>query len=276
MVVVTGASSGIGRATALAFARRGARLAVCDIDGEGLRSLQAEVEGMGGECYREVVDVAQAWQVEEFCANTYKEMGRVDVLVNNAGVACSGRFEEMSIDDWRWITGINLWGVIHGCHYFYPRMIDQGGGGHIVNISSAAALVPLPFGAAYCATKSAVLAISETLRAEAALHEIGVSAVCPGFVNTSIVRNARTAAGAIAPTEEEREKQARAWGRISASPDKPAAAVVRAVERNTGVVRSGFSTYLGDVLHRSSRSFIGFFLRVVVRVNDHFMERQTE
>lgn len=274
--MVTGASSGIGRATSLAFARRGARLAVCDIDGEGLRSLQAEVEGMGGECYREVVDVAQAWQVEEFCANTYKDMGRVDVLVNNAGVACSGRFEEMSIDDWRWITGINLWGVIHGCHYFYPRMVDQGGGGHIVNISSAAALVPLPFGAAYCATKSAVLAISETLRAEAALHHIGVSAVCPGFVNTSIVRNARTAAGAIAPTGEEREKQARAWGRISAPPDKPAAAVVRAVEKNIGVVRSGFATYLGDILHRSSRGFIGFFLRAVVRVNDHFMERQAE
>lgn len=155
-MVVTGAAHGIGREIALAFARRGARVVICDIDGDGLRAVEAEVAAMGRECRREVVDVARAWQVEEFCSSVYKEFGRVDVLVNNAGVACGGRVECMSLDDWRWIIGVNLWGVIHGCHFFYPRMIEQGGGGHIVNISSAAALAPLPDIAAYCATKSGV------------------------------------------------------------------------------------------------------------------------
>ena len=128
-VVVTGAASGIGRETALAFARRGARLSLCDIDGEGLSRVRGELESLGCDVLTEVVDVSQARQVEEFCDSTYQRMGRVDVLCNNAGVGYGGKFEENSLDDWKWIMGVNLWGVIHGCHFFYPRMIEQGGGG---------------------------------------------------------------------------------------------------------------------------------------------------
>jgi NAD(P)-dependent dehydrogenase (short-subunit alcohol dehydrogenase family) len=272
VVVVTGAASGIGHATALEFARRGARIAACDIDVEGLRALRSEIGESGRECYVEVADVSNASQVERFCRNTYEEMGRVDVLVNNAGGACAGRFEEMSLDDWRWIVGLNLWGVIHGCHYFYPRMIEQGGGGHIVNIASVAGLVPLPFATDYCTTKWGVVGFSETLRAEAALHGIGVSAVCPGFVNTGIGRNARIADGATEPTEEERERTDRIWAAIGAGAEKPALAVIRAVEKNMAVVRSGFISYFMDTAYRISRRLVGFFAMLLARLNDHFME----
>ncbi|HEY5531739.1 MAG TPA: SDR family NAD(P)-dependent oxidoreductase [Candidatus Anoxymicrobiaceae bacterium] len=272
VVVITGAAGGIGKATAMEFANRGARIAACDIDVEGLRALRAEIEESGRECYVEAADVSDASQVERFCRNTYEEMGRVDVLVNNAGGACSGRFEEMSLDDWRWIVGLNLWGVIHGCHYFYPRMIEQGGGGHIVNIASVAGLVPLPFATDYCTTKWGVVGFSETLRAEAALHGIGVSAVCPGFVNTGIGRNARIADGATEPTEEERERTDRIWAAIGAGAEKPALAVIRAVEKNIAVARSGFTSYFMDTAYRSSRRLVGFFTFLLARVNDHFME----
>ena len=109
VVAITGGESGLGAATARAFASRGARLALCDIDGEGLRRMKGELEARGSEVYTEVVDVAQSWQVEEFRDNTFKNMGRVDVLVNNAGVACAGRLEDMALEDWQWIMGINLW-----------------------------------------------------------------------------------------------------------------------------------------------------------------------
>lgn len=260
-VVVTGAASGIGREIARAFADRGARLAICDIDGRGLGELQAEVASAGRRCYQEIVDVAQAGQVEEFCANVYREMGRVDVLVNNAGIACGGRFETMSLDDWQWILGVNLWGVIHGCHFFYPRMIGQGGRGHIINIASAAGLNPFPFMSAYCVTKSAVLAISRTLRAEAALNGIGVSAICPGFVNTNIIRTAKVTCGTRRSSAEELLGTVnRLYGLVGWPPERVARAAIKAVEKDLAVVRVGFETYLVDAINRLAP-------RLVDRVN---------
>ena len=248
VVVVTGAASGIGRQTALAFARRGADLAICDIDGGGLREVQGLAEEMGRRCFKEVVDVAQAWQVEEFSRNVFREMGRVDVLVNNAGVACGGRFERMSLDDWQWIVGVNFWGVVHGCHFFYPGMIEQEGGGHIVNVSSCAAFGPMPLMTAYCATKSAVLNFSLTLRAEAALHGIGVSAICPGFVTTGITRTARFVSDTRRSSPEQfMAKVDRFFNRINASPERVVRKIMCAVEKDRGVARAGFEASMVDL-----------------------------
>lgn len=253
-VVVTGAASGIGKEMALAFARRGARLAVADIDEKGLLGLRGELERMGADVHHRVVDVSDPGQVESWCEEVYREFGRVDVLCNNAGVAVGGLFEDVTLDDWRWIVGVNLWGVIHGCHFFYPRMIAQGGGGHIVNTASGAGLAPLPFLTAYCCTKYAVVGFSETLRAEAALHGIGVSTICPGVVDTPITRAAKL----VSRTERSapRELQAkivRIYRRRHYTPDRVAAAAVKAVEKNRGVVPVCPETYLGDWLHRLNR-----------------------
>ncbi len=253
-VVVTGAASGIGREIALAFARRGARLAVADIDATRLQGTGEELEGMGAEVHVHVVDVADAEKVESFCDAVYREMGRVDVLCNNAGIGMGGRFEDITLEDWEWIVGVNLWGVIHGCHYFYPRMIAQGGGGHIVNTASGAGLAPLPLMTAYCCTKYAVVGLSETLRAEAALHGIGVSAICPGIVDTPITRTAKLCSGTDRSTPQElQDKIVRIYARRGYTPDRVAAAVVRAVEKNRGVVPVCPETYAGDWLHRASR-----------------------
>ena len=272
VVVVTGAASGIGREMALAFARRGARLVICDINGDGLRAMGEELEVMGTEFMAEVVDVSQAWQVEELCDTTYKRMGRVDVLCNNAGIGLGGVFEDLTLEDLKSVIGVNLWGVIHGCHYFYPRMIDQGGGGHIVNTASGAALSPLPLLTAYTCTKCGVLGFSEDLRGEAALHGIGVTTVCPGVIATSIMKTATVRAGEGRWTaEESRDKIGWLMEKRGLPPSRVAEKTVRGVERNTAVVRVGPETYMIDVMHRISRSFANFVLRSFIRLVDRFI-----
>ncbi len=270
-VVVTGAASGIGREIALAFARRGARLSLCDIDGEGLSRVRGELESLGCEVLTEVVDVSQARQVGEFCSNTYQRMGRVDVLCNNAGVGYGGKFEENSLDDWKWIMGVNLWGVIHGCHFFYPRMIEQGGG-HVVNVASGAGLVPLPIMTAYCCTKFGVVGFSETLRAEAAVHGIGVSAICPGFVSTNITKGLRVSSGTDKSSALEMATKAdKFFMRFGYSPEKVADAVVRAVEKNKSVVIVDNGMRLLDLTHRLSRWLVGFNVYSLVRMMDRWL-----
>ncbi|NPV59133.1 MAG: SDR family NAD(P)-dependent oxidoreductase [Actinobacteria bacterium] len=266
VVAVTGAASGIGREVALAFARRGARLVVADIDEEGLERTRGDLERLGIEAYHWAVDVSHAGQVERWCDEVYRELGRVDVLHNNAGVGLAGRFEDLSMDDWRWIVGVNLWGVINGCHFFYPRMVKQGGGGHIVNTASGAGLAPLPLMTAYCCTKYAVVGFSETLRAEASQYGISVSVICPGIVDTPITRSAKLCSPTErSNTDELKERIARLYSRRGYTPDRVAQAVVKAVESNRGVVRVCPETYLGDWLHRASR-----------RINDALLARSVK
>ncbi len=267
VVAITGAASGIGRETALAFARRGARLAVADVDERGLDSLGCELGRLGVEVRSRVVDVSDAEQVERWCDEVYRRMGRVDVLYNNAGVGLGGRFEDISLEDWRWILDVNLWGVINGCRSFYPRMIGQGGGGHIVNTASGAGLAPLPLMTAYCCTKYAVVGFSETLRAEASLHGIGVSVICPGIVDTPITGSARLCSATERSSPDElRERIVRMYRRRGYTPDRVAEAVVKAVERNRGVVQICPETYLGDWIHRASRRVSDAMLARSVRL----------
>lgn len=271
VVVVTGAASGIGREIARAFGARGARLVLSDIDEGGLSLLQEELQGRGCTVSVRTVDVSSAKQVERFCNQAYKEAGRVDILCNNAGIGMGGRLEETSLEDWRKIVGVNLWGVIHGCHHFYPRMIEQGGGGHIVNLSSAAGLVPLPIMVPYCTTKHAVLGLSEALRAEAALHGIGVSAICPGVVATNITKTAKmTSRTERASSEQLMEMIDGAYVWRDYTPDRVAAAVVGAVEKNRGVVLVCPETHALDLAHKASRGLYGLGMRRVLRA---FFER---
>ncbi len=185
VVVVTGAGSGIGRATARAFAATGAKIVACDVDEARLAALSAELGDSLLLARR--VDVASRAEM----AALADAVPVVDVIVNNAGVAVGGSFVTTTLDDWDWLLGVNLRGVVHGCHFFVPKMIARGAGGHVINISSILGIYPAPSATAYVASKFAVLGFSQSLRAELAPHRIGVTAICPGLIATQIMADGR-------------------------------------------------------------------------------------
>src|SRR5581483_3463973 len=145
----------------------------------------------GGEAVR--CDVSDPAQVEALAQIAEQKLGPIDLIVNNAGVAVSGAVGEVSLEDWRWIVGVNLWGVVHGCHAFLPRMKARGAG-HVLNVASAAGLIYAPLMGPYNATKAAVVALSETLAAELDGSGVGVTVLCPTFFQTNITRNSRATA----------------------------------------------------------------------------------
>jgi NAD(P)-dependent dehydrogenase (short-subunit alcohol dehydrogenase family) len=185
--IVTGAGSGLGRAFALELARRGARLLCADIDEQAAHKTASEI---GATANSARCDVANIEDVEALAATAERQWGGVDVLVNNAGVAVGGEIGDIPLEDWRWIVGVNFWGVVHGCHVFAPRLRRQRHG-HILNVASAAGLLSPPGMAPYNATKAAVIALSETLRAEMRRHGVGVTVLCPTFFRTNIAHSAR-------------------------------------------------------------------------------------
>ncbi len=197
VVVITGAASGIGRALALACAGRGSSLALSDIDEVGLAETARLAEGAGArEVRTDRVDVSERAAVAAYASDVAAHFGRVDVVVNNAGVALSGDIADLSYPDLDWIVGINFWGVVHGTKEFLPHLVASGDG-HVVNISSLFGLVSMPGQGAYNATKYAVRGFSEALRAEMLVAglPVGVTVVHPGGIRTAIARNARAAPG---------------------------------------------------------------------------------
>ncbi len=234
VVVITGAASGIGRATALAFARHGAHLHIVDIDEARLEAARAEVAGTGARATAHVVDCSSAPAVADLAAAVYAAHGRCDVLHNNAGVCVGGHVESIGLDDWRWIVGVNLWGVVNGVSAFVPRMIAQGGGAHIVNTASMAGLVGLPYVAPYCATKFAVVGLSESLNAELAVHSIRVTVVCTGAIRTNVMGGAR-----LRIPQAVRERIERGVERVGSDPDRVARRIVSAVRKDQGFVVMG-------------------------------------
>ncbi|MBA2807465.1 SDR family oxidoreductase [Streptomyces sp. KM273126] len=237
LVLVTGAGSGIGRATALAFAEAGARVVAVDRDAEGA-ARTAERSRLTGapEAWAEPVDVSDEQAMEQLAQRVAKRYGVVDVLVNNAGIGLSGSFLDTTPEDWKKVLDVNLGGVVHGCRLFGRQMAERGQGGHIVNIASAAAYLPSKTLPAYSTSKAAVLMLSECLRAELAGHGIGVSAICPGFVNTNITSTARFAGVDADEEKRRRKKAARLYGLRNYPPEKVADAILRAVVRNEAVV----------------------------------------
>ncbi|MFE9258481.1 SDR family oxidoreductase [Streptomyces sp. NPDC006879] len=237
LVLVTGAASGIGRATAFAFAEAGARVVAVDRDGQGA-TRTAELAHLIGapQAWGEAVDVSDEAAMEKLAAKVAAEYGVVDVLVNNAGIGLSGSFFDTSTEDWKKVLDVNLWGVIHGCRAFGKQMADRGQGGHIVNTASAAAFLPSRALPAYSTSKAAVLMLSECLRAELAGQGIGVSAICPGIVNTNITATTRFAGVDEAEQQRRQQKSSRLYGLRNFPPEKVAEAILRAVVRNEAVV----------------------------------------
>jgi NADP-dependent 3-hydroxy acid dehydrogenase YdfG len=230
VVVITGAASGIGRALAVEIAGRGARLAISDIDQEGLATTAEAARHVGGrEVWFDRLDVADQAAVASYAAAVADHFGSINVVINNAGVALSGRLSELTYEDLHWILGVNFWGVVHGTKEFLPHLIASGDG-HVVNISSLYGLVSVPGQSAYNATKYAVRGLSEALREEMLMggHPVAVTVVHPGGVKTAIARNARVAA------DEDAVETARIFDEELArmEPERAARIIVKAILTN--------------------------------------------
>jgi len=245
--VITGAGSGIGRQTALACARRGAALAICDIDAYGLKQTAEQARGSGVEVLAEPVDVSRPEQVEALAEQVEDRLGGVDLLVNNAGIGVMASFADTELEDWRRLIEINLMGVVHGCRSFVPRMKRRGAGGHIVNVASQAGFQASPALPAYSASKFAVFGFSEALRAELRPAGIGVTAVCPGVINTAITRTSTVRGG---DPEARQQRIGRLYERRNYGPEKVAERILRAVERNRAVAPIAPEAHLAYALSR--------------------------
>src|SRR4051794_5512260 len=251
-VVVTGAGSGIGRATALLCAQRGADLAICDVDDDGLAETERRARALGREVVARHADVADPEQMRAFA----DAVPSVDLLVNNAGVGLAASFEDTTLEDWQWIVSINLMGVVHGCRAFLPKL---RAGGHIANVSSMAGYHASPALIAYSTTKFAVLGFSEALREELAERKIGVTAICPGIINTPITRNARARGTSDDP--ELRERLVRLYERRNYGPEKVARKILLAVKRNRVVAPVAPEAWIAHGLTRLSPRAAGWVAR---------------
>jgi len=239
--IVTGGASGIGAALARAMVGRGDTVILADIDGEGAALEAKALNEMGpGRAWSFDVDVRDASAVAGLIEKVVDDEGRLDVMVNNAGIAIGGEMHELSLEHWDRVIDINIRGVVHGVHAAFPIMRDQGFG-HIVNTASLAGLVPAPLITPYTATKHAVVGLSLALRPEAAAHGVRVTAVCPGFTDTPILDKAGPDdLPKPALAEYGRELASKAQGLLY-SPDALAKDILRGIDRNKALVVSPLS-----------------------------------
>ncbi|MFC1403727.1 MULTISPECIES: SDR family oxidoreductase [Streptacidiphilus] len=256
LVVLTGAGSGIGRATALAFAERGAEVVLLDRDLESAERTVELARLLGATAHAYQVDVSDGAAMDALAAKVAAEHGVPDVLVNNAGVGHSGSFLETTEAEWKRVLDVNLWGVIHGCRAFGALMAARGEGGHIVNLASAAAYLPSRMLAAYATSKAGVSMLSDCLRAELAGQGIKVSAIYPGIVNTNITRSTTFSGLDDAEQTAQRRRVSGLYARRNFPPEKVAAAIVKAVADDRPFVPVTVEAKAARVLGRLSPGLI--------------------
>ncbi len=247
VAVLTGAGSGIGRALAVLLAGRGATLALADLNYEALEATRVLCGHAAVSTH--ALDVSDKRQVADFAEAVRLEHGGVHLLVNNAGVALGGRFEDYSLEDIEWLMGINFWGVVYGCYSFLP-LLERQVQAHIVNVSSIFGILAPPEQTAYCASKFAVRGFSESLRHELENGPVGLSVVHPGGVRTAIARSARTGSRAgRSPLELERATQSFEQNLVT-SPMDAAQTILEGIERNAPRILIGRDARNADVVGR--------------------------
>lgn len=264
LVSVTGAGSGIGRATALAFAAQGAELVVSDIDEAAAKDTAAQIVARGGVAHAYQLDVADADAVERFAEQVCADHGVPDVVVNNAGIGHGGKFLDTPAEQFDRVLDVNFGGVVNGCRSFARRLVDRGTGGHIVNVASMAAYSPSQSMNAYSTSKAAVFMFSDCLRAELSSAGIGLTTICPGVIDTNIIDTTHfdVPADQQEQVEQWRAQAKKAFTARRYGPDKVAKAIVTAVEKNTAIrpvtpeayAAYGVSRLVPSVLRRAARA----------------------
>ncbi|MBK8258593.1 MAG: SDR family NAD(P)-dependent oxidoreductase [Polyangiaceae bacterium] len=254
--VVTGGGSGIGRAFCLALAKRGARVLVADINAEAATQTAKDVRSAGGTAESLRCDVSKRDEMFALPDVMTKHFGGTDVIFNNAGVAVGGPVHEIPVDDWEWLMGINLWGVIYGTLAFLPHFRAQKSG-HFVNVASAAGLICGPGLAPYNVAKAGVVALSESLSVEVAPDGIGVSVLCPTFIRTNIHTSSRSHG------EGTREMGEKMMARAKKSADEIAEITLRSVDRGELYIVPHSDGLWGWRLKRADPE--GFYKRIVPR-----------
>jgi NAD(P)-dependent dehydrogenase (short-subunit alcohol dehydrogenase family) len=265
-VLITGAASGIGRATAVASARKGARLYLTDINEAPLAAVAAEIRAAGGDVdHAEALDISDHSAVAAMADEIHSAHGSVDIVMNIAGIAVWGTLETLSHDQWRRVVDVNLMGPIHVLECFLPAMISAGRGGHVVNVSSAAGLFGLPWHAPYSAAKFGLRGISEVLRFDLHGHDIGVSLVCPGAVDTGLV-NTIEIAGVDRSSPTIQRFTAR-FRRSAVTPETAAARILEGIERNRYWVYTSRDIQVAHFLQRRFETPYALLMRLA---NDRF------
>jgi NAD(P)-dependent dehydrogenase (short-subunit alcohol dehydrogenase family) len=247
MAVVTGAGSGIGRALAQQLAAAGSALALSDVDEAGLLQTAQSLAKSSALVTTHVVDVADEAAMRSFAEEVSKRHGRVTLLINNAGIALHGDFEEVSLDDFRLLMNINFWGTVYGVKFFLP-LLKREKRAHIVNISSIFGVIAPAGQCAYAASKFAVRGFTEALRHELEGSNLGVSCVHPGGIRTQIARRARIGAGVTGTGHQ--EKAAQFEKLLRTSPETAAARILRGAERREPRILIGSDAYQADILQR--------------------------
>lgn len=261
--VITGAGSGIGRATALAAAREGAVLVLTDINADGLDATVQQARAAGGSVrLARALDVSDIGAVRAFADEVHAQGGSVDVVMNIAGIAVWGAVDALTHEDWRRAVDVNLMGPIHMIEAFVPAMIQAGRGGHLVNVSSAAGLFGLPWHAPYSAAKFGLRGVSEVLRFDLHAHGIGVSLVCPGGVDTGIINTVRVAG--VDTKSPEFDRLRAHFRRHAVTPEQAAEAILRGIRRGQYLVFTSNDIRLG---HLGQRWFPGIYAFVMRQAN---------
>ena len=255
--LITGAASGLGRALAVRLAREGWHVAVCDLDHEGSRETVALVEHAGGTAQAEKLDVTVPAEWEALRGRLREQWELIDLVVNNAGVSGAGEVGRFPLADWRWILDVNLFGAIHGCHYFVDWLAENPHGGHIVNTASMAATVSAPTMGGYNVSKAAVVSLSETLYAELRHRGVGVTVLCPGFVSTNLLSSGRWQRPAL------RNRAERLVANARMTADDVAEATLRAIRRRQLYV---VLPLRGRIFWRLKRLVPQGFMKCVARI----------
>ncbi len=250
VAVVTGAGSGIGRALSVELARRGAKLAISDVDTRGLAETEALVKQAGADVMADHLDVSQREVVLAYADDVIAHFGRVNLVFNNAGIAFTGDVEEMSFKDIDRVMDVDFWGVVNGTKAFLPHLVASGDG-HVVNISSIFGLFSVPTQSAYNAAKFAVRGFTESLRQEMALNKRPVKVTCvhPGGIKTNIARNGEQVEG------RDHDKLASSFDKMArTSPEKAANVILKGVENNKARVLIGADAWVLDKFVRLTGS----------------------
>ncbi len=245
VAVITGAASGIGRALAIGLAERGCDLALTDISADGLEETRAACERSGRRVSTHRVDVASREAMAALPAEVEAEHGRVDIVVNNAGVSVVGDLEDQNLDDVEWLVGVNVWGVVYGCKFFLP-LLRRSDDAYIVNLSSMFGLVGVPSQSSYCLSKFAVRGFSEAIAAELTESSVRVMSVHPGGIATNIARNSRY----MEASAGMRDRAIRFFEKRAMDPDKAAQRIIQGLERGATRKLITTETFVTDAIKR--------------------------